>query len=197
MHDFIDQLTFIATGPIHLRFFDASRNVTLVRDGQLFAEWANAAHARIATCFDCSPATGTPLKASAMQDLYSNNNINNSDDVQMTYWLTDGEPSDCMVEELIELVCKRPHPERTPLALLACGDDDDKTAWMKRLESLPQALFVVGGDDFLSNKQGPVLPYTFSMWLISQLVGALNPHDLDAPDDVRPFSCFFTRDCVW
>jgi hypothetical protein len=39
-------------------------------------------------------------------------------------------------------------------------------------------------------KQGSVFPYSFGMWLISQLVGALNPHDLDAMDDCRPLSCF-------
>jgi hypothetical protein len=38
------------------------------------------------------------------------------------------------------------------------------------------------------NDQGIGFPYTKGMWIVSQLVGAINPHDLDALDDSLPFT---------
>jgi len=40
------------------------------------------------------------------------------------------------------------------------------------------------------HKQGPALPYSKGFWLMSLLVGAINPGDIDCLDDPRPVSKF-------
>ena len=40
------------------------------------------------------------------------------------------------------------------------------------------------------SKQGASFPYSKGMWLICQLVAAINPHDLDALDEHLPLSKF-------
>jgi hypothetical protein len=65
---------------------------------------------------------------------------------------------------------------------------------MKDIEE--EAPFTSETDDFADEReevlhdQGPVFPYTKGLWLMSLLVGAINPSDLDALDDSRPLSCF-------
>jgi hypothetical protein len=56
------------------------------------------------------------------------------------------------------------------------------------------APFTAEIDDYIAEKaevlndQGPAFPYTRGLWLVSQLVAAVNPHDLDAMDESLPFS---------
>lgn len=202
MHVIIDLITMIPTGDLVLRFFDKSRNTTILRGCKTFQEFADEAHMIISTIFSLSPATMTPLGSTMHEDLYTP-----LSEVQMTYVLSDGAPSDVTVQQLCRLIIDRPNPELTPLTLLPCGDDDfteeqkrngavSSTKWMEDVEENPRAKFVAEVDDFASERkeiledQGPVLPYSYGLWLICQLVAALNPHDLDAMDDTRPLSRF-------
>ena len=65
---------------------------------------------------------------------------------------------------------------------------------MKDIEE--EAPFTTETDDFMDERgevlhdQGPVFPYTKGLWLMTLLVGVLNPADLDALDDSRPLSYF-------
>ena len=56
------------------------------------------------------------------------------------------------------------------------------------------APFTAEIDDYVAERaevladQGPAFPYTKGLWLLSQLVAAVNPMDLDALDENLPFS---------
>lgn len=94
-----------------------------------------------------------------------------------------------MVSNLIKF---RPNPAANPLTLLSCSDDDSEVEWMKVVEE--EAPFCSELDDYVAEKaevladQGSAFPFTKGMWIISMLVGAINPYDLDAMDESLPFT---------
>ncbi|CAE7411196.1 unnamed protein product, partial [Symbiodinium microadriaticum] len=110
----------------------------------------------------------------------------------MLYLLTDGVPTDRPVSAVAELIARRPHPERTPITLLSCSNEDDEVEWMKEVEEA--APYTAEIDDYVAEKaevitdQGPAFPYTKGLWLISMLAASVNPVDLDALDENLPFS---------
>ena len=78
------------------------------------------------------------------------------------------------------------------MTLLSCSDDDSEVEWMKQIEE--EAPYCSELDDYVAEKaevladQGPAFPFTKGMWIISMLVGAINPYDLDAMDENLPFT---------
>lgn len=94
-----------------------------------------------------------------------------------------------MVANLIKF---RRNPAANPVTLLSCSDDDSEVEWMKVIEE--EAPFCSELDDYVAEKQevladqGPAFPFTKGMWIISMLVGAINPDDLDAMDENLPFT---------
>ena len=108
----------------------------------------------------------------------------------MHYLFTDGEPSDARPERVTKLVLKRPNPIQNPVTFVSCTGDDAATEWMKELDDAGPMLAEV--DDYedenreVLSKQGPILPYTRGLWLMSLIVGAINPDDLDGLDDAEP-----------
>jgi hypothetical protein len=111
----------------------------------------------------------------------------------MHYLFTDGVPNSGP-EAVAKLILHRPNPEMNPLVLVSCTDRDEECKWMKDIEE--EAPFTSETDDYADEKdevlhdQGPVFPYTKGLWLMSLLVGAICPSDLDALDDSRPLSKF-------
>lgn len=91
--------------------------------------------------------------------------------------------------QISDLVPNRYDPKSNPLALMSCSDEDSEVKWMKKLEEgAPYCEY----DDFVSEAnevhgdQVKVFPDTKGFYLISQLVGAMNPEDLDAMDESVP-----------
>ena len=121
-------------------------------------------------------------------------------DPTMHYLFTDGVPSDQPVEAVSSLILNRPNPEKNPLTLLSCTNEDEEVEWMKQIESI--APFCAELDDYQDEKrevlydQGPAFPFTKGFWIICQLVAAINPDDLDAMDENLPFSKFTLDDML-
>src|SRR5262249_22741465 len=84
------------------------------------------------------------------------------------------------------------NPADNPMTLLSCSENDKDVEWMKDVEEA--APFCAECDDFLAEAeevrrdQGDVFPYTVGFYLLCQLVGAMNPNDLDALDESVPFT---------
>lgn len=110
----------------------------------------------------------------------------------MHYLLTDGVPSDRPYEAVADLVKYRPNPERNPITFLSCSNEDSEVEWMKEVEEI--APYTAEIDDYIAEKQevltdqGVAFPYTKGLWMVSQLVAAINPYDLDAMDESLPFT---------
>ncbi len=78
------------------------------------------------------------------------------------------------------------------LNLLSCNSKDKEVKWMKKLEEI--APYCSEYDDFegeayeVERDHGDALPFTRGFYLVRQLVGAMNPDDLDAMDECVPFT---------
>ena len=109
----------------------------------------------------------------------------------MLYLFT-GQPSDKPIEMVANLIKYRQNPAANPVTLLSCSDEDSEVEWMKVIEE--EAPFCSELDDYVAEKaevladQGSAFPFTKGMWIISMLVGAINPYDLDAMDENLPFT---------
>ena len=112
----------------------------------------------------------------------------------MHYLFTDGVPTDKTADEVAQLILSRQSPERNPLTLMSCTNEDSEVEWMKQIEE--RAPYTSEIDDYQDERrevmtdQGVAFPYTRGFWIISALVAAINPDDLDAMDENLPFSKF-------
>ena len=190
MHIMVDLLPYIPTKNISICFLNRSNRINLNRSGETPLELATRAHLEIRLAFQSPPNGGTPLRR-ALSDAFVTASYNGN---TMHYLFTDGEPSDCTIPELQKLIMKRSLPERCPLTLVGCTDDEKDIEWMERMEVY--APFVCAVDYFEEERQnivklqGPMFPYTKGIWIMCLLVGAINPDDLDDLDSPHPLTKF-------
>jgi hypothetical protein len=134
--------------------------------------------------------------------------VHTSSDPTLFIVLSSGELTDRSPADLKALISQRPSPEKLPISFLPIGDPA-KCSWMRGVSlslplspyrcSLPlqidhQASFVAEVKEYEAEKeevgdsQGEAFPYTTGVWLISQLVSAINPSDLDLLDEGYPLT---------
>ncbi|MEY3182564.1 MAG: hypothetical protein RLZ35_549 [Pseudomonadota bacterium] len=107
------------------------------------------------------------------------------------YVFTDGQPSDRSIEEVEQLILNR-DTNRHALNLMSCSENAQDCDWMKGIEEKATRTSEI--DDFASEReevfidQGPAFPFTKGLWLVCNLVAAINPDDLDAIDEKSPFT---------
>ncbi len=95
-------------------------------------------------------------------------------------------------EAITQMLKDRPVPQDNPVTLISCSETASDVKWMKEAEET--ADYCSEYDDFqeevreVAKDQGDVFPFTFGMYLVGQLVGAMNPDDLDAMDESVPFT---------
>ena len=186
MHILADMLAFIPTGPIVLSCFNHKQVVRVERMGESPVEFSARLHNELSKLFSTFQGGGTPIYA------VLKNSFDSVKVPTMHYLLTDGVPSDASIPTVQQLIKTRRNPQQNPLTLITCSDVDDDSEWMKEVEEA--APYTAEMDDFVSERtevlhdQGPVFPYSKGFWLISHLVGALNPDDLDALDESVPLT---------
>ena len=190
LHNMIDILAFIPTKSIHISFMNAKNIISLQRAGKTMEEFTNEAHTEIANNFSSIAVKyKTPTLRVMTESFQAAMAL---PDPTMHYLLTDGVPSDCIVQQVADLIRYRQNPEGNPVTLISCTDQDDESEWMKQVEEV--APFCSEADDYKDEKrevakdQGVAFPYTKGYWLVSQLVAPINPHDLDAIDESVPFT---------
>lgn len=187
LHILVDILAYIPTKRITISFLNRDDALHFGHKKYTPKEFRQHAHSRIKKVFNTEPSGSTPIY-SALQSSFKRA----AKHPTMIYLATDGEPTDCNISALKELIKLRDVPQNCPLTFISCTGDDDKAAWMKDIEG--DAPFVSELDDFTSEaqevkaKQGAVLPFTRGFWLLCHLVAAINPNDLDALDEKTPFT---------
>ncbi|STX28562.1 Uncharacterised protein [Legionella beliardensis] len=187
IHIMLDMLAYLPINTIRLSFLNnVASNLVLSHAGKTPEQFAAEYHQKISQLFSNKPSGGTLLYTRLSEA------FRQSQGSTMHYAFTDGEPSDASVEQVKELVLKRPNPKMNPLTFISCTDNDEDANWMKDIEE--DAPFTAELDDFNSERnevykdQGPGFPFTRGFWLICQLVAAINPYDLDKLDESVPFT---------
>lgn len=192
IHNMIDILAFIPTKSIEIRFMNAKNVISLNRAGKTTDEFTSDAHAQIVDNFSTIAVKYKTPTLRVMTESFRS--TAGSRDPCMHYLLTDGVPSDCAVHQVADLIKNRANPQGNPVTLISCTNEDDESEWMKQVEEV--AAYCSEVDDYqdekaeVLNDQGVGFPYTKGYWLISQLVAAINPLDLDAIDENIPFTRF-------
>ena len=184
IHILVDILAYIPTS-ITIGFLNRNNVLVLDHCNKTPEQFSQEAHQKVSQIFSYGPNGSTPIykKLSAA--------FNQSSGKVMHYLFTDGEP-DGSVAEVERLIINRPQPEMNPLTFISCSEDEHATAWMKKVDE--KALFTAELDDFNSERkevlqdQGPGFPYSKGVWLLCQLVAAINKIDLDKIDESIPFT---------
>lgn len=195
LHILIDILAYIPTPPITIVSMnhksgqeEPNFSITLDHSNKTPQEFAEEAHAKIAGVFRHKPCQRTPT-CRALSEAFRQ-----ATGKTMHYLFTDGVPTgQGESEELAMRIVKDRHNAKSnPLTFISCTNEDDEAEWMKQIEE--SAPYTGEVDDFNDEKaevardQGPGFPYSRGFWLMSMLVGAINPDDIDALDDSMPFS---------
>jgi len=186
LHIMVDYLSCIPSGPVLIRFMNRP-DVILLEHNDTPEQWAAKAHAQIRRACFPGPTGGTPTYEKLSES------FKQAKGKTIHYLFTDGVPNGGP-ERVAELILRRSNPEHNPVVLVSCTDKDEEAKWMKDIEE--DSPFTSETDDYSDERdevlhdQGPVFPYTKGLWLMSLLVGAINPYDLDALDDSRPLSRF-------
>lgn len=187
LHTIVELLAYIPTEIITISFLNRPDKIMLDRSGKVPEQILDEAHDRIRKAFTNPPYDGTPT-LKKLKEAFSK-----AYGYTMHYLFTDGVPNGGH-EAVADLVLKRANPEANPLTFVSCTNVDGEAKWMKEIEE--KAPFTAETDDYADERgevledQGPVFPYPKGLWLVCLMVGAINPDDLDAIDDSRPFSKF-------
>ncbi|RUR05285.1 hypothetical protein [Legionella sp. km772] len=190
LHVMMSFLAYMPIEHIQLRFLNKHVNgakpFILIRDGKTPEEFEEYAHQEIRNQFASLRLAGTPVEKPLLDGFAQEGKWAH-------YLFNDGEPNEGGAR-IAKLIANRPHPENHPLTLISCTNEDNETKWMKEVDA--QAKYVAEVDDFsdekfeVERKQGSALPYTRGLWLLCQLVAAINPFDLDALDENLPLTKF-------
>jgi len=188
LHIMIDLLAYIPTKPIKISFLNSTQEITLSRADLTPDQFKVEAHRLISEAFITSHPTDkcTPTYRALKKA------FDNTAEPSIHYFFTDGVPSDRSPDEVAHLINTRSNPNQNALMLISCTNVDKDTEWMKLVDGTSS--FVAEVDDFgdekeeVLKKQGPGFPYTRGLWILCQLAGAINTHDLDAVDETLPFT---------
>jgi hypothetical protein len=185
----LEILALVPTPEIVIRFLNRSDTVTFQRKGETPEIFFQNAKNSLDRAFREGPAGGTPV-LNCLQNSFTRS----AGQRVARYLFCDGVPTGGAreVNSIANLLKSRRDPEGNPFTLLACSDQEDDVKWMGEVEEV--AAFCSAYDDFESERQevagdqGPCMPYSKGFYLICQLVGAMNPNDLDAMDESTPFT---------
>jgi len=190
LHVMLDILAYIPTYSIQIQFLNAENILTFNRTGKSIDDFKRECHDAIRNTFasiDVRYKTPTyTVLSKAFQEASKHS------EPTMHYLLTDGVPTDRPVHAVSELIINRAQPDKNPVTFLSCSNEDSEVEWMKQVEEV--APFTAELDDYNAEKievltdQGPAFPFTKGLWMVAQLVAAINPMDLDALDENLPFS---------
>jgi len=104
----------------------------------------------------------------------------------LRYFIGDGSPDGGReaCEQITKLLLDRPNPTQNPFTFIVRSNCHDDVVWMEEIEEAAQFVSVVDNYSDESNdvriRQSAAFPYSYGIWLVSMLVAAINPDDLDA-----------------
>lgn len=198
LHFIVDILVYVPTKTIKFSFINRSDEIILTpeeRKEKSPEECRQMLHTKLSDIFSQGPSGRTPLYSKLRQSM-------NQSGKHMHYVYTDGQPTDCSIEQFKQMVIARPTPENHAILFGSCSDKEADIAWMKGLDN--NARFVGEIDDFkseakeVSDAQGESLPFNRGTMRMCELVAPIDPRGLDALDEnkilsAEDFSLFIGR----
>jgi len=190
LKEMMEIMTYVPFNQIDITFLNKSDQLTLTRDGHNTPEdFLISACKEIDNLFRVKPKGNTPVLEKLRESFERGQGKSIA-----RYLLCDGKPNGGAeaVSEIIQLLKKRPDPQYNPITFLSCTSDDAAVEWMKDAEEIIPYCSEL--DDFAAEAkevykdQGEAIPFTKGFYLICQLVGSMNPDDLDAMDESVPFT---------
>jgi hypothetical protein len=131
MHIMLDILAFIPTKQIVISFLNARNVISLSREGRSIEAFKSEAHTSISSAFASidvkykTPTYRVLSEAFAAAATFP--------DPTSHYLLTDGVPSDQPPAAVAQLIMNRASPNRNPLTLMSCTNEDSEVEWMKQV----------------------------------------------------------------
>lgn len=188
MHWRVELLKLIPIQSHRISFLNHSLVVELNKKNSNPQKFEREAHSKIVEIFNLvKPNGSTPIYAKLSDALQRQARRGGRAIISL---FTDGEASDAPTARVVELLKNRPNPQNTPIMLLSCTNNNNEVAWFEAADT--EAKYVAAVDDFLTEQlqvlrnQGPSFYYSYGVWLMCNLVGAINPLDLDALDEPYP-----------
>ena len=191
LKEMVEILAYVPSPPLHIHFLNRRDPIKVQRSGETPEIFMNNVYGQIDRAFMRGPSGGTPVRECLEASFKAGFQRRVA-----RYLFCDGCPNGGQrsIDAITQLAKNRPDPEGNPLTFLSCTNEDDQVEWMKEAEEV--APYCAEYDDFedeareVMRDQGDVLPFTKGFHLIGQLVGAMNPDDLDAMDESAPFTKF-------
>jgi len=186
----IELMAYVVSPPITIYYLNRTDVLQLSRNaGESPSAFIERTESLLTASFNIPPSGRTPALEAIDSSLRRN-----SGRAVLRYFLGDGVPNggEYACQQIERMLVNRPSPERTPFTFMSCTGNDSDVEWMKECEE--KAPYCSESDDYgdesreILKDQGKAFPYSFGMHLVSQLVAAFNPNDLDAMDESVPFT---------
>jgi len=186
----VEVLAYVPIQKLEVRFLNRPTTISLSRNPQERPEqFIQNSMQKINDAFRSGPQGGTPVRQKLDESLRQG-----AGQKVARYIFCDGQPNGGTADQvaITNMLIHRPNPSMNPVTLLSCTNEDNQVEWMKEAEEA--APYCAELDDFADEArevaldQGNAFPFTQGFHLISQLVAAMNPHDLDAMDESVPFT---------
>lgn len=189
LKEMIEILAYVPFQQIGIEFLNRKDRISLKRNGLSPAQFLAGANDQVDAQFTKLPSGTTPALEKLQQSFLRGQGVSIA-----RYFFGDGLPNggNQAINEIVNIVRNRIDPASNPVTFLNCTNEDEQVEWMKDAEEV--AAYCAEIDDYhdesreVLGDQGEALPYTRGFWLISQLVAAMNPDDLDAMDESVPFT---------
>ncbi len=189
MLEMIEVMAYVPIPKLTIRYFNRKDVISFQRSGETPENFMNTVGGQVKKIAASLPSGNTPARERLEESFERGIGKRIS-----RYFFCDGQPNggNAARKSIAEMIKNRAKPQENPLTFLSCSDQDADVEWMKETEEL--APYCAEYDDFedeareVHRDQGEVLPYTKGFHLIGQLVGAMNPDDLDAMDESIPLT---------
>ena len=189
LKEMIEVIAYTPFQQIEIVFLNRQDRVSLTRQGRHPKSFLVDAFRQIDAVFARRPSGTTPALEKIRASLEGNPGLSIA-----RWFFGDGVPNGGIAaqREITRLIINRPNPSANPVTFISCTNEDDQVEWMKDVEEV--APYCAESDDFrdeaeeVLRDQGAALPFSRGFHLIGQLVGAMNPDDLDAMDESIPFT---------
>lgn len=193
MLEMVEVLCYVNTPPIKVRFINYHNQkvcLELHRGGQSPENFYESAKSQIQNLWEKPDwRYRTPMR-STMQKSFDEG----AGKKVIRYVFGDGVPTDHgnPIRDIENMVIRRSNPKDNPVTFMSCTGEDEEVEWMKVLEE--KAPYASESDDYrdeldeVRGDQGEAFPYTKGLYIVCELVAAMNPDDLDLLDECIPFS---------
>lgn len=126
----MDILSYIPVKSLTVSFMNLSTKLSFDLTNKSPKTFQIDAHAAIQSAFRAFAGGGTPTLSTLVKSF---TDAGRRSDPTLHFLFTDGVPSDCSVDALCQFLSSRSRPDRNPITLISCTNNESECAWMKEV----------------------------------------------------------------